>query len=132
MIGKDFLVIGSGLAGLIAALRAAEHGLGRRGLAKREPLDANTAWAQGGIAASVGADDEPAIHRRGHADLRRRALPSGRRRPDGRARRPARSAGSRSSGSASRTAPTAATTWVARAGTRAAASCTPATSPGAR
>ncbi len=61
MIVKDFLVIGSGLAGLVSALRAAGHGSVAL-LAKRGLLDANTAWAQGGIAAAVGADDTPAIH----------------------------------------------------------------------
>jgi L-aspartate oxidase len=61
MITKDFLVVGSGLAGLVCALRAAAHGSVAM-LAKRGPLDANTAWAQGGIAAAVGEDDAPGIH----------------------------------------------------------------------
>jgi L-aspartate oxidase len=61
MIAKDFLVIGSGLAGLVCSLRAAAHG-SVAVLAKRSFLDANTAWAQGGIAAAVGADDTPGIH----------------------------------------------------------------------
>jgi L-aspartate oxidase len=61
MIAKDFLVIGSGLAGLVCSLRAAAHG-SVAVLAKRSLLDANTAWAQGGIAAAVGADDTPGIH----------------------------------------------------------------------
>ena len=61
MIANDFLVIGSGLAGLVCSLRAAAHGsVGV--LAKRGLLDANTAWAQGGMAAAVGADDTPGIH----------------------------------------------------------------------
>jgi L-aspartate oxidase len=61
MIAKDFLVIGSGLAGLVCSLRAAERG-SVAVLAKRSLLDANTAWAQGGIAAAVGSDDTPEIH----------------------------------------------------------------------
>jgi L-aspartate oxidase len=61
MIAKEFLVIGSGLSGLVCALRAAAHG-SVAVLAKRGLLDANTAWAQGGIAAAVGADDTPEIH----------------------------------------------------------------------
>jgi L-aspartate oxidase len=61
MIAKDFLVIGSGLAGLVCALRAAAHGSVAL-LAKRSLLDANTGWAQGGIAAAMGADDTPRIH----------------------------------------------------------------------
>jgi len=46
----DFLVIGSGLAGLSFALEAARHGRVTV-LTKRRPEIANTAWAQGGIAA---------------------------------------------------------------------------------
>ena len=53
MIAKEFLIIGSGLSGLVCALRAAAHGSVAI-LAKRSLLDANTAWAQGGIAAAVG------------------------------------------------------------------------------
>ena len=46
----DFLVLGSGLAGLLFALRVAEHG--RVGIvSKREAEDSATSWAQGGIAA---------------------------------------------------------------------------------
>jgi L-aspartate oxidase len=63
MIAKEFLVIGSGLAGLVCSLRAAAHG-SVAVLAKRGLLDANTAWAQGGIAAAMGPDDTPEIHAR--------------------------------------------------------------------
>ncbi|MBC7792092.1 MAG: L-aspartate oxidase [Clostridia bacterium] len=52
----DFLIVGSGLAGLNAALRLAEHGrvvvVTKRGIG-----DSNTAWAQGGIASVMGSDD---------------------------------------------------------------------------
>jgi L-aspartate oxidase len=61
MSDKDFLVIGSGLAGLAFALRAAEQGTVAV-LAKRDPLDANTSWAQGGIAAAVGEGDHFTLH----------------------------------------------------------------------
>ncbi|MFT3990277.1 MAG: L-aspartate oxidase [Luteolibacter sp.] len=45
----DFLVIGSGIAGLSFALRAAKHGTVVV-LTKGKLLESNTAWAQGGIA----------------------------------------------------------------------------------
>ena len=46
---SDFLVIGSGIAGLSLAIRAAEFG-SVTVLAKGKLLESNTAWAQGGIA----------------------------------------------------------------------------------
>jgi L-aspartate oxidase len=55
-IETDYLVIGTGIAGLYFALRAAEHG--RVALVtKRAPEDANTSWAQGGISAVFAEDD---------------------------------------------------------------------------
>jgi L-aspartate oxidase len=45
----DFLVIGSGIAGLSFALRAAKHG-SVIVLTKGDAYESNTAWAQGGIA----------------------------------------------------------------------------------
>lgn len=56
------LVIGSGLAGLEAALTAHESGHDVTVLTKGVLTDSATAWAQGGIAAAVGADDTPALH----------------------------------------------------------------------
>ncbi len=47
---SDFLVIGTGIAGLSFALRAAEHG-SVTVITKGQPIESNTAWAQGGISA---------------------------------------------------------------------------------
>ena len=54
----DLLVLGSGVAGLSAAVRAAEtHGL-RVGVLTKAALDqATTRWAQGGVAAVLGGAD---------------------------------------------------------------------------
>jgi L-aspartate oxidase len=52
----DYLVIGSGIAGLNFALLAAEHG--RVVVATKKKLaDTNTNWAQGGVAAALAPDD---------------------------------------------------------------------------
>jgi L-aspartate oxidase len=48
-VNADFLIIGSGIAGLSLAIRAARHGKVIC-LSKGSLLDSNTAWAQGGIA----------------------------------------------------------------------------------
>lgn len=58
----DVLVIGSGVAGLRAAIAAADVGREVVVLAKREASLSSTAWAQGGIAAAVDAADSPAQH----------------------------------------------------------------------
>lgn len=57
----DYLVIGSGLAGLTFALKAAEKG-NVVVLTKAQMTDANTSYAQGGIAAAVGEADSWALH----------------------------------------------------------------------
>ena len=58
----DVLVIGSGVAGLTAALAAADAGA-RVVLATKLGLaSSNTAKAQGGIQAALGEDDAPSVH----------------------------------------------------------------------
>ena len=55
-IFTDVLVVGSGVAGLRAALAAAEHG--EVIVVAKDALDlSNTAWAQGGIAAVLDEAD---------------------------------------------------------------------------
>jgi L-aspartate oxidase len=58
-----FLVVGSGIAGLHTAWRASQHGDVLL-LTKRSLFDSATAYAQGGIAAALGAGDSPTLHRR--------------------------------------------------------------------
>jgi L-aspartate oxidase len=60
-IGGDFLVIGSGIAGLRAAISLAASG-DVVILTKADPRESNTGYAQGGIAAAVGDDDSPELH----------------------------------------------------------------------
>ncbi len=57
------LVVGSGIAGLHTAWRASEHSEVLL-LTKRSLFDSATAYAQGGIAAALGAGDSPDLHRR--------------------------------------------------------------------
>ncbi len=59
--GLDFLIIGSGIAGLRAAIGLAASGRTTI-LTKSEPGESNTGYAQGGIAAAIGDDDSPALH----------------------------------------------------------------------
>ena len=59
----DYLVLGSGLAGLTYALHASERGTVGV-LTKGEITESNTSWAQGGIAAAVGEADSWEMHER--------------------------------------------------------------------
>lgn len=60
----DFLVIGSGVAGLRAAAALAAHGTVLVLTKASEAGESNTGYAQGGIAAAVGDDDSPTLHAR--------------------------------------------------------------------
>lgn len=57
----DFLVIGSGIAGLTFALKVADHGRVVI-VTKKDDTESNTNYAQGGIAAVFGQDDSPSSH----------------------------------------------------------------------
>ena len=65
-VTADVVVIGSGIAGLTAALRLKEE-LGPEGgkvlvVTKDRLAAGSTRWAQGGIAAALGPEDTPAEH----------------------------------------------------------------------
>ena len=57
----DYIIIGSGIAGLNTALLAREHGATVI-LTKGRVDDCNTRYAQGGIAAAIGTGDTPGLH----------------------------------------------------------------------
>ena len=57
----DYLIIGSGIAGLRAAATLAPFGRVLI-LTKSDPSAGSTGFAQGGIAAAVGENDSPASH----------------------------------------------------------------------
>ena len=57
----DFVVIGSGIAGLTFALNAAKHG-SVAVITKRKGADSNTAWAQGGVACVTSDEDSFELH----------------------------------------------------------------------
>ncbi|MDR6691289.1 L-aspartate oxidase [Microbacterium sp. 1154] len=56
------VVVGSGIAGLTAALHASENGCRVTVVTKGALPDTNTRWAQGGVAAVTSADDTVASH----------------------------------------------------------------------
>jgi L-aspartate oxidase len=58
----DVVVVGAGVAGLSAALAAADAGASVLVLAKASHTSSNSYAAQGGIAAAVAPDDDPALH----------------------------------------------------------------------
>jgi len=61
MVSYDYVVVGSGIAGLYTALLAQKQGSVLI-LTKGSIDDCNTKYAQGGIAAAIGKGDSPEIH----------------------------------------------------------------------
>jgi L-aspartate oxidase len=59
----DYVIVGSGIAGLFTALLAKEQGSVAI-LTKGRIDDSNTRYAQGGIAAAIGKNDSPDLHLR--------------------------------------------------------------------
>jgi L-aspartate oxidase len=57
----DFLILGGGIAGARAALELARAGK-VLALTKGEPYESSTEYAQGGIAAALGEDDDVGLH----------------------------------------------------------------------
>jgi L-aspartate oxidase len=60
-IRTDFLVIGSGIAGLTFALKVSEYGTVAI-VTKKNKIESNTNYAQGGIASVLNADDTFGLH----------------------------------------------------------------------
>lgn len=61
-LAADVVVVGSGVAGLTAALRCEAAGLKTVVVTKARLDDGSTRWAQGGIAAALGEGDTPQQH----------------------------------------------------------------------
>ncbi|KIF76005.1 aspartate oxidase [Streptomyces sp. 150FB] len=61
-VDADVVVVGSGVAGLTAALRCTAAGLRTVVVTKARLDDGSTRWAQGGIAAALGDGDTPEQH----------------------------------------------------------------------
>ena len=57
----DYIIVGSGIAGLYTALLAKEQG-SVLVITKGSIDDCNTKYAQGGIAAAIGRNDSPELH----------------------------------------------------------------------
>ena len=63
-VNADVIVIGSGVAGLTAALNLRAHNLSVLLVTKAKIDEGSTKWAQGGIAAALGPGDSPEDHKR--------------------------------------------------------------------
>ena len=62
-VEADSIVIGSGVAGLSAALHLRKAGRSVLLVTKAQIDEGSTRWAQGGIAAALSDDDSPSEHR---------------------------------------------------------------------
>nr|MDQ5839517.1 FAD-dependent oxidoreductase [Acidobacteriota bacterium] len=58
----DFIVVGSGIAGLRAGIELAGAGARVTVLTKDRREESNTEYAQGGVAVALSEDDEAALH----------------------------------------------------------------------
>ena len=58
----EVVVVGTGAAGLMTAIALADAGRRVTVVTKGALGDGSTAWAQGGLAAVLGADDDPELH----------------------------------------------------------------------
>ena len=58
----DFIVVGSGVAGLRASIALAERGADVTVLTKDKASESNTEYAQGGVAVVLSEDDQAALH----------------------------------------------------------------------
>ena len=58
----DFIVVGSGVAGLRAAIALAERGAAVTVLTKDKASESNTEYAQGGVAVVLSEDDDAELH----------------------------------------------------------------------
>jgi L-aspartate oxidase len=58
---SDFIIIGSGIAGLLTAIKLASHGTVSV-ITKKSRSDSNTNYAQGGIAVPIDEADSPDLH----------------------------------------------------------------------
>src|SRR5690606_1768274 len=61
-LATDFIVIGSGVAGLRAAIALAEKGVRVTVLTKDKASESNTEYAQGGVAVVLAEDDDAGLH----------------------------------------------------------------------
>ena len=62
LLETDFIVVGSGIAGLRAALEIAGKGARVCVLTKERASESNTEYAQGGVAVALSEDDEASLH----------------------------------------------------------------------